>query len=97
MSALSYTPETDAMIQPFDGRDCVTGNPIPVVHADDCRSLERRLADAVRERDEAKEDAERLATALDFILNECDWEENSFGKSGDNRIGTVCKEALKYK
>ena len=34
---------TDAMIQPVDGRDCVTGDPIPVVHADDCRAMEAQL------------------------------------------------------
>lgn len=40
----SDTPITDAMIQPVPGRDCVTGAPIDVVHADDCRKLERELA-----------------------------------------------------
>ena len=40
---------TDAMIQPLDGKDCVTGEPIPVVHADDCRALESKLRQEVEE------------------------------------------------
>jgi len=92
MRAPSDTPETDAFMGLIDDSEIDIG-----MVETKLGDMERRLADAVRERDEAKEDAERLATDLDFILNECDWEENAFGKSGDNRIGTVCKEALKYK
>lgn len=40
----SETSRTDAMIQPIPGRDCVTNAAISVVHADDCRQLERELA-----------------------------------------------------
>lgn len=40
---MSDTPRTDAMLQPVQGRDCVTGDPIDVVHADDCRAMERDL------------------------------------------------------
>jgi hypothetical protein len=42
------TPKTDAMLQPVQGRDCVTGAPIDVVHADDCRNMERLLREAHR-------------------------------------------------
>lgn len=41
---MSDTPRTDAMIQPVPGKDCVTGEPIDVVHADDCRKLELELS-----------------------------------------------------
>lgn len=34
---------TDEMIQPVSGSDCVTGEPIAVVHADDCRVIEDAL------------------------------------------------------
>ena len=41
MSAPRGTPITDAMLCPVQGRDVVTGESIDVVHADDCRALER--------------------------------------------------------
>jgi hypothetical protein len=34
----------------------------------------------------------RLLKLFDFILNECDWEENR-GNKGDNRIGKACRKA----
>lgn len=48
---MSDTPRTDAMLQPISGQDCVTGDPISVVHADDCRAMERELAAITAERD----------------------------------------------
>ena len=43
MGMVSDTPRTDGMIQPVPGKDCVTGDPIEVVHVDDCRHLEREI------------------------------------------------------
>src|SRR5690606_13838639 len=47
-AAAAPTPRTDAMIQPIPGKDAVTGEPIDVVHADDCRTLEREIASLTR-------------------------------------------------
>ena len=67
------TPRTDAMLQPVPGKDCVTGDPIEVVHADDCRALERELAWAkklIQDQGDALEDAtrdEKRWAALTFL------------------------------
>lgn len=86
---MSDTPRTDGMIQPFDHRDCVTGDPISVVHVDDCRALERELGaanhyrfrnwelklKAEEERDQWRECARELAQSIENARGEIkeDW------------------------
>ncbi len=87
------TPLTDAMIQPLPGRDCVTGEPIDVVHADDCRDLERKLVEAQR-------DAERyrylrqIDRCLDWeILLQC----KAGTITGSEQIDAAIDEAMRGK
>lgn len=41
--------ETDKMLQPLGGKDCVTGERIEVVHIDDCRRIELEKLELSRE------------------------------------------------
>ena len=54
------------MIQPEPGKDCVTGEPIPVVHADDCRELEREADQQTRFKYEANLRADRAEAEVEL-------------------------------
>jgi hypothetical protein len=42
------TMDTDKMLQPLGGKDCVTGERIEVVHVDDCRKIELEKLELAR-------------------------------------------------
>ena len=60
---MSDTPRTDAAAMPIDRIDTIASRPCNVVHEDVCRKLERELA-------EAKEQRDRLAEALEGLMDE---------------------------
>ena len=56
------------------------------------KHLKTELAEAIQRVDKAEAENQRLLKLFDFILNECDWEENR-GNKGDDRIGKACRKA----
>lgn len=68
----SYSAEgqmqTDRMIQPLGGKDCVTGERIEVVHIDDCRKIELEGLETARELSQATRDLQDAMQTLGEIL-----------------------------
>ena len=78
MKEQSDTPRTDAAAQFVSHFGWQ-------VHADFARALERELATATRERDEARAEIERLRVALFFVIEDADvWHDVARGGQSDN-------------
>ena len=78
MEEQSDTPRTDAAAQFVSHFGWQ-------VHADFARDLERELATATRERDEARAEVEKLRVALFFVIEDADvWHDVARGGQSDN-------------